>query len=189
MRLVVDTSVLVGELLRAAGRERLGDARLELFLAERMWGETKVEMSRRVAASARRRGLDRSAGDDLVAACLDAVEANVIILDAAVYAPLEEEASARSLRDPADWPVVASALVLSADIWTNDNDCLGTGVATWTTATLRSWLDRHPADRAVTLVHRQPASPRRQRRPHRTRPTSEPQSPHPPAGRRRLRRP
>jgi hypothetical protein len=31
VRLVVDTSVLVGELLRVAGRERLADERLELF--------------------------------------------------------------------------------------------------------------------------------------------------------------
>lgn len=36
MRLVVDTSVLVGELLRASGRARLGDDRLELFLPEQM---------------------------------------------------------------------------------------------------------------------------------------------------------
>ena len=60
MRLVVDTSVLVGELLRATGRQRLGDERLK------------------------------------------------------------------------------------AGIWTNDNDFLGTGVPTWTTATLQGWLDRQP---------------------------------------------
>jgi hypothetical protein len=36
MRLVVDTRVLVGELLRAAGRDRLSDQRLELFLPEQM---------------------------------------------------------------------------------------------------------------------------------------------------------
>jgi predicted nucleic acid-binding protein len=146
MRLVVDTSVLVGELLRAKGRARLGDGRLELFLPEQMWDETRVELPRRIASFTRRRGLDRPVSDDLASACLEAVDANVVILDRAIYAPLEEEARARSLRDPADWAVVASALVLSADIWTNDNDFLGTGVATWTTETLRTWLERHPAD-------------------------------------------
>jgi predicted nucleic acid-binding protein len=50
---------------------------------------------------------------------------------------------ARSLRDVADWPVVASALALDAGIWTNDNDVLGTGVATWTTESLQRWLERH----------------------------------------------
>jgi predicted nucleic acid-binding protein len=145
MRLVVDTSVLVGELLRASGRARLGDDRLELFLPERMWGECRVELPRRIAAFVRRRGLDRSIGDELTVACLGAVEANVVILDEAIYAALEDEARARSLRDPADWPVVASALALTADVWTNDNDFLGTGVATWTTESLQRWLERQPA--------------------------------------------
>ena len=144
MRLVVDTSVLVGELLRASGRARLGDDRLELFLPERMWGECRVELPRRIAAFVRRRGLDRSIGDELTVACLGAVEANVVILDEAIYAALEDEARARSLRDPADWPVVASALALTADVWTNDNDFLGTGVATWTTESLQRWLERQP---------------------------------------------
>ena len=88
MRLVVDTSVLVGELLRASGRARLGDDRLELFLPERMWGECRVELPRRIAAFVRRRGLDRSIGDELTVACLGAVEANVVILDEAIYASL-----------------------------------------------------------------------------------------------------
>jgi predicted nucleic acid-binding protein len=142
MRLVIDTSVLVGELLRARGRARLADERLELFLPERMWGEARVELPRRIDAFTRRRGLDRQLGRRLTSACLDAVEANVTILDEAVYSALEDEARARSVRDQADWPVVASALALGAAIWTNDNDFLGTGVATWTTASLQALLDR-----------------------------------------------
>jgi predicted nucleic acid-binding protein len=144
MRLVVDTSVLVGELLRASGRSRLGDGRLELFLPEQMLGETRVELPRRVAAFVRRRGLNRSLSDELVHACFAAAEANVAILDEAIYTALEDEARARSLRDPRDWPSVASALALGAGIWTNDNDFLGTGIATWTTATLQGWLERQP---------------------------------------------
>lgn len=143
MRLVVDTSVLVGELLRAAGRERLGDERLELFLPDEMLGELRVELPRRVDAFVRHRRLDPGVGAELVARCLEAIEANVVVLDEAVYAAAEEEARARSLRDPRDWPVVATALALSAGIWTEDNDFLGTGVATWTTETLQRWLDRH----------------------------------------------
>lgn len=142
MRLVVDTSVLVGELLRRAGRERLGDARLELFLPEQMWSESRVELPRRISAFVRRRGLGAAVGEELSRLCLEAVEANVVILDEAIYSALEDEARARSTRDVADWPVVASALALSAGIWTNDNDFLGTGVATWTTGSLRAWLDR-----------------------------------------------
>jgi predicted nucleic acid-binding protein len=72
------------------------------------------------------------------------VEASIVILDEGVYAALEEEARERSPRDPHDWPVVATALALSAGIWTDDNDFLGTGVATWTTDTLQRWLPRQP---------------------------------------------
>lgn len=142
MRLVVDTSVLIGELLRARGRNRLGDDRLDLFLPEQMWHETQVELPRRIDAFVRRRKLDPEAGRRLTALCLEAVTANTVVLDEAVYAALEVEARARSLRDPNDWPVVASALALRAGVWTNDNDFLGTGVPTWTTETLQAWLDR-----------------------------------------------
>lgn len=142
MRLVVDTSVLVGELLRRAGRDRLGDDRLELFLPEQVWGEVQVELPRRITAFVRRRGLDPVVGDELARRCVAAIDANVVVLDEAIYSAVEDEARARSRRDPADWPVVATALVLSASIWTNDNDFLGTGVATWTTETLQAWLDR-----------------------------------------------
>jgi predicted nucleic acid-binding protein len=144
MRLVVDASVLVGELLRATGRRRLGDERIELFIAEQTWGEVQSELPRRVAAFARRRGMAREAAEDLVRSCLEAIEANVAVVDEAVYAALEEEARSRSRRDPGDWPLVASALVLDAAAWTNDNDLLGTGVPTWTTDSLQAWLDRRP---------------------------------------------
>lgn len=143
MRLVVDTSVLVGELLRRRGRDRLGDDRLELFLPEQMWAEAQVELPRRISAFARRRHLDPEVAQELVALCIEAVEANIVILDEAIYAAVEDEALARCRRDPDDWPVVASALALSAGIWTNDNDFLGTGVPTWTTQILQIWLDRN----------------------------------------------
>lgn len=112
------------------------------FLPERMWAETQVELPRRITAFVRRRGLDTAIGDELARLCLDAVDANVAILDEAVYSAAEDEARARSLRDPGNWPVVAAALALSAAICTNDNDFLGTGVATWTTETLQVWLER-----------------------------------------------
>lgn len=53
---------------------------------------------------------------ELAAACLAAIEANIVILDESIYAALEDEARERSLRDPHDWPVVATALALSAAI-------------------------------------------------------------------------
>lgn len=145
MRLVIDASVLVGELLGSSGRARLGDDRLELFLPEQVWRETRHEIPRRVGAFARHRSVGRAQVDELVQLCLASVEANVVVIDEAVYAPMEDEARSRSLRDPNDWPLVASALLLGIGIWTVDNDLLGTGIATWTTETLRVWLERNPA--------------------------------------------
>lgn len=143
MRLVVDTNVLVGDLLRPSGEERLADPRLEVFLPEAMWEEAQVEVPRRVAGFARRHGLAAESADELVRSVLAAVEANVAVVDRAVYAGYEREARARSPRDSFDWPLVACALALDAAVWTHDADLFGTGVATWTTSTLTSWLTRH----------------------------------------------
>ena len=143
MRLTLNTSVLVGEVLRARGRERLGDDRLDLFLPERMWDELQVELPRRIRAFVRRRQLENRVADELAGLSIAAVDANAVVVDEAIYAAVEDEARDRCLRDPSDWPVVACALSLTAGIWTNDNDFLGVGVPTWTTGTLQVWLDRH----------------------------------------------
>lgn len=144
MRLVVDTSVLVGELVRQSGRRRLADVRLDLFMPEQMWGEVQAELPRRVAAFARRRGIAPQAARELVQFCLEAIQANVGVVDVAAYGALEDEARARSPRDPDDWPLIASALALDASVWTHDHDLLGSGLPTWTTQTLQRWLERHP---------------------------------------------
>lgn len=147
MRLVVDTNLLVGDLLRAAGRRRLADDRVELFLPEQMWDEAQVELPCRIGAFARRHELSKDRESALLHSLLEAIEANVAIVDEAVYAAAEDEARARSLRDPDDWPLVACALALDAAAWTHDGDLLGTGVATWTTAKLQGWLDRNLEER------------------------------------------
>jgi predicted nucleic acid-binding protein len=144
MRLIVDASVLVGELFPTSGRARLGDERLDLFLPEQVWGEVRHELPRRLAALARHRSLDDLDVEKLSALCLTTVESNVAIVDRAILAPLEEEARSRVPCDENDWPLVACALVLAADIWTADKDLFGTGVATWTTESLVRWLERHP---------------------------------------------
>jgi predicted nucleic acid-binding protein len=49
------------------------------------------------------------------------------------YGLFEAEARQRLRgRDEEDWPVLAAALSLSCDIWTEDTDFFGTGVAIWT---------------------------------------------------------
>jgi predicted nucleic acid-binding protein len=56
---------------------------------------------------------------------------------------LESQARARiSVRDAKDWPVLALALAVDAPVWTEDQDFFGSGVATWTTATVELYLAR-----------------------------------------------
>lgn len=140
MRLVVDTSALVADLLRVQGRQRLADDRLELFIAEHTVAEVTHELPRRIAHFARRREIASKVAERLWNDCRDSIATNLSLVPEAAYAPLEPEARRRMSRDPSDWPVVAAALAIDGAVWTNDNDFLGSGVATWTTETLRSWL-------------------------------------------------
>ena len=58
----------------------------------------------------------------------------VQIVEADIYGDYREEAKQRiAVRDPDDWPIVATALALNCPIWTEDADFFGAGIATWTT--------------------------------------------------------
>jgi predicted nucleic acid-binding protein len=55
------------------------------------------------------------------------------VVDRSLYEEYEERARARiATRDDDDWPVVATALLIDAPIWTEDRDFFGSGIATWT---------------------------------------------------------
>ncbi len=49
MRLVVDTNILVAELLRKRGRDLIISKNLELFLAEKMKDEVQYELQKRIS--------------------------------------------------------------------------------------------------------------------------------------------
>jgi predicted nucleic acid-binding protein len=58
-----------------------------------------------------------------------------------VYADFEAESRKRlATRDPDDWPILTAALALGCPIWTEDSDFFGCGVATWTSASIDSYL-------------------------------------------------
>lgn len=62
-------------------------------------------------------------------------------VDRSLYEEYETAARDRvDLRDPDDWPVVATALLLDLPIWTEDQDFFGSGVATWTTDRVELYL-------------------------------------------------
>ncbi len=56
----------------------------------------------------------------------------------------EHEAAARrriAARDPKDWPILATALMLNCPLWTEDQDFFGTGIATWKTGNIEVFLN------------------------------------------------
>jgi predicted nucleic acid-binding protein len=62
----------------------------------------------------------------------------VITLPVEAFAAHEEAARDRlELHSQSDWPLLAAALSLDADIWTRDRDLFGTGVALWATRNIR----------------------------------------------------
>lgn len=63
------------------------------------------------------------------------------VVDCGLYEEFEEKARARiSKRDVNDWPIVATALLIDAPIWTEDQDFFGSGIATWTSNTVELYL-------------------------------------------------
>jgi predicted nucleic acid-binding protein len=141
LRLVVDASVLVAELLRGSGRARLAHPSLDLFIPAYTWDEVRHELPKRVDQFAGRHALTLAQQERLLNAGLEAVEIYVTVIADLTYLPLESEARWRIARDPRDWPTVALALVLDSGIWTEDRDFLGCGVATWSTSTLTHLLE------------------------------------------------
>lgn len=105
-------------------------------MAQRAWDEASHELSKRIAIMVQKGIFSQELGENLLVDALTLAEARVSLIPHEVYAFLETTAKARIPRDPNDWPTVALGLLLSAAIWTLDNDFLGCGLPTWTTDTL-----------------------------------------------------
>ena len=122
--LIVDANVLVAA---AIGRSRT----LVRDVAERgvklMATDTAIAETRRVA-------LRFGRNPENVEAALEQLSAYISRLEPDVYTSLEPAARTR-LRPRAqpDWPTLAAATAFGADIWSNDRDFFGTGIAVWST--------------------------------------------------------
>lgn len=141
MNLVVDASVLVGEVLRSRGLALLGHPGLMLFQPEHAAGETAHELRRRTDRMAHSGRTTPQRASALLENALHFAASNVMVLGHGDYSPREAEARRRIPRDPNDWPLVALALHLGeVPILTTDGDFLGCGLPTWTPDTLRAHL-------------------------------------------------
>lgn len=62
-------------------------------------------------------------------------------VDRSVYGRYESAARERiSVRDPDDWPILATAMFYGCGIWTEDKDFFGAGIAIWTTDRVELYL-------------------------------------------------
>jgi predicted nucleic acid-binding protein len=134
-RLVLDANILIRAVLGVRVRS-LVEAyceRVAFFVASESLEEAENYLGEIAAA----RGLAAAIWRDVLARVMDTVQ--TVPLDA--LEPAEVEARARiGVRDPDDWPTLAAALLLECPIWTEDRDFFGSGVPTWTTATVERYL-------------------------------------------------
>lgn len=140
LTLVVDASVLVGELLRRRGRDLLTHPELELHVTEAQWSETRHELGKRLEIIMARQGLPPAAVQPALEVALRVAAQAVVVAPDGVLASLEWLALGRIPADPQDWPTVALALALEVGIWTQDRDFFGCGLPTWSTAVLMDEL-------------------------------------------------
>jgi predicted nucleic acid-binding protein len=84
---------------------------------------------------------ERGFNADLGLAVLDQIGRIVEQVDHSLYEGYQNAARERiALRDPDDWPVVATSLLLDLPIWTEDQDFFGSGVPTWTSDRVELYL-------------------------------------------------
>jgi predicted nucleic acid-binding protein len=140
MRLAVDASVLVAELFRQQGRQRLANPRLEFLISEVTFNEVEYELQRRGEAFARQNKLSQSEMQTLVATALASAKHSLQVIADRWLEPFKQDAIWRVPQDANDWPTVALALTTGAGIWSEDRDYFGCGVATWTTQVLDHYL-------------------------------------------------
>jgi predicted nucleic acid-binding protein len=142
MRLVVDTNIILAELLRDRGRRLIALPALDRFISEAAWAETNYELPRRIERWRQQRGASEDEAKRWLRLIADLLDARIQPAPAAAYQDWKDEAHERIPRDPDDWSTVALALALDAAIWTGDEDFFGCGVPVWTTETLFAYLRR-----------------------------------------------
>jgi predicted nucleic acid-binding protein len=133
--LVLDANILIRAVLgnRVLRILEAHADRISFFVPESAYAEAEEHLAALVA----KRGGDPAKG----LASLRAMAALGTIVSQDLYGDFEAEARKRlGVRDPEDWPILAAALALGCPIWTEDTDFFGCGVATWTSASIDSFL-------------------------------------------------
>jgi predicted nucleic acid-binding protein len=138
-RLVVDANILIRAVLGPRARTIIFDNadRTAFFAPEVAYADARKYLP---ALAAKRGHAPESVAQTLEV--LDAFESVVLAVAQGTYEVARADAEARlEGRDLADWPILATAMVLDCPIWTEDQDFFGTGVPTWTTDRVELYLN------------------------------------------------
>lgn len=134
-RLVLDANILIRAVLGQRVRRLLeshADS-ISFLIPETAYAEAEEHL----AALVVKRGGDPAIGLE----SLRSMAALGVMVSQDLYGDFEGEARKRlGARDPEDWPILAAALALDCPIWTEDTDFFGCGVATWSSASIDSFL-------------------------------------------------
>lgn len=134
--LVIDANILIRAVLGRRVRELLTTycEEVEFFSPDTAFQEAK----RHLPGVLRKRGVPVAPAMQI----LNNLDKMVQIVLSTSYSERESDARRRlAKRDEADWPVLATALLLGCPVWTEDTDFFGTGVATWTTDRVELFLN------------------------------------------------
>jgi predicted nucleic acid-binding protein len=133
--LVLDANILIRAVLGRRARTIITTYTntIELFAPDVAFAEAREHLPRVLSK--------RGTLAEPALALLESLGNVIQTVDYEAYAASEEDARKRLIgRDPDDWPVLATALVLNCPIWTEDTDFFGAGVATWTTDRVELFL-------------------------------------------------
>jgi predicted nucleic acid-binding protein len=133
--LVLDANILIRAVLGRRARSLLASygASVEFFTPDVALAEAREHLPQILS----KRGIPVPAGLEVLATVSEVVQ----VVDVEAYSACEEMARQRLQgRDPEDWPVLATALLMGCPIWTEDTDFFGAGVATWTTDRVELFL-------------------------------------------------
>lgn len=122
MRLIVDANIVLSAILGRRGKVgRAIQAGLDLVIPEPQLEEAARVLDRKL-------GIGATLAREQVGMTLVGVD----VIGVASFESARDAALARlGPRGKPDWPVLAAALVLDADIWSDDRDFFGVGVAVW----------------------------------------------------------
>lgn len=124
-RLVVDANIMVGALLGRSLPLFIGLLEREVEILAPL--PMLIEAQERIERDGR---LIEGEAERRLGELLDVVTP-IPVEDFAGYEPAARERL--EAHSQSDWPLLAAAIALDADIWTKDHDLFGTGVAIWAT--------------------------------------------------------